>query len=80
MCTDEKSGDSVVFNIAEGSTGQLKAEFKRFLTIALRSAIEVVASLFIAKERKYIRDGEFRKFYDEYEILCKMITGLKGSI
>ena len=48
----KRAADSVVLNIAEGSTGQTKPEFKRFLNIALRSAVEVVACLMIAKERK----------------------------
>ena len=47
----KKAADSVVLNIAEGSTGQSLPEFKRFLNIALRSAIEVVACLFLAKKR-----------------------------
>lgn len=50
----KKAADSVVLNIAEGSTGQSIPEFKRFLDIALRSAIEVVACLFLAIKRKYI--------------------------
>ena len=38
----KRAADSVSLNIAEGSTGQSNAEFKRFLSIALRSDIEVV--------------------------------------
>ncbi|HWB25504.1 MAG TPA: four helix bundle protein [Chitinophagaceae bacterium] len=76
----KKAGDSVVLNIAEGSTGQTNPEFKRFLDIALRSAVEVVACLFIAKARKYIADDSFKKLYDEYDVLCKMITKLRDSM
>lgn len=76
----KRAADSVVLNIAEGSTGQTRPEFKRFLGIALRSAIEVVACLFIAHTRRYCNDVTFKKYYDEYEILCKMITKLKESI
>ncbi|HYK56753.1 MAG TPA: four helix bundle protein, partial [Flavisolibacter sp.] len=47
----KRAADSVVLNIAEGSTGQSLPEFKRFLNIALRSAIEVVACLFLAIKR-----------------------------
>ena len=47
----KKAADSVVLNIAEGSTGQTIPEFKRFLDIALRSAIEVVACLYLANKR-----------------------------
>jgi four helix bundle protein len=76
----KRAADSVVLNIAEGSTGQSKPEFKRFLGISLRSAIEVVACLFISHTRKYINEDEFKKYYDEYDILCKMITKLRDSI
>lgn len=42
LCSHMKrAADSVVLNIEEGSMGQSKPEFKRFLGIALRSAIEV---------------------------------------
>jgi len=37
----KRAADSVVLNIAEGSTGQSKAVFKVFLGYSLRSAIEV---------------------------------------
>jgi len=76
----KRAADSVVLNIAEGSTGQTKPEFKRFLNIALRSAIEVVACLMMAKERVYIDETQYTILYDEYEILCKTITSLRNSL
>jgi four helix bundle protein len=76
----KRAADSVVLNIAEGSTGATKPEFKRFLGIALRSAIEVVSGLFIAKTRKYINENEFKKHYNDYDVLCKMITKLRSSL
>lgn len=76
----KRAADSVVLNIAEGSTGQSKPEFKRFLGMALRSAIEVVSCLFMAKARNYIDEDGFKKYYDEYEILCKMITKFRDGI
>ena len=76
----KRAADSVVLNIAEGSTGQSKAEFGRFLNMALRSGVEVVACLFMARERKYIDNEKFGKYYNEYEILCKMITKLRDSL
>ena len=81
LCSQMKrAADSVVLNIAEGSTGQSIPEFKRFLRIALRSGVEVVACLFIAKTRNYIHQDVFKKHYAEYEILCKMITKLINSM
>lgn len=76
----KRAADSVVLNIAEGSTGQTIPEYKRFLSIALRSAIEVVACLFICQSRKYIEEIVFQRFYSEYEIICKMITSLRNSM
>lgn len=76
----KRAADSVVLNIAEGSTGQTVPEFKRFLDIALRSAIEVVACLYLAQKRKYITDEIYTKHYNDYELLCKMITKLRDSM
>jgi four helix bundle protein len=67
----KRAADSVVLNIAEGSTGQTKPEFKRFLNISLRSAVEVVACLMMAKERKYISELPFKNFYDENEFCVR---------
>ncbi|CAM3776821.1 four helix bundle protein [Mucilaginibacter galii] len=75
----KRAADSVVLNIAEGSTGQTKAVFKVFLSYALRSAIEVVSCLFIAKKRGFTNDEQFNTLYNEYETLVKMITALKNS-
>lgn len=76
----KRAGDSVVLNIAEGSTGRSNAEFKRFLDIALGSAVEVVACLFLAITRKYIGEETFRKLYNDYDVLCRMITKLRDSL
>lgn len=46
----KRVADSVVLNIAEGSTGQSIPEYKRFLGIALRSAIEVFACYLLLKQ------------------------------
>ena len=75
----KRAADSVVLNIAEGSTGQSKAVFKLFLGYSLRSAIEVVSRLFIAKRRNYMNDDLFNELYTEYKVLVKMITALKNS-
>lgn len=76
----KRAADSVVLNIAEGSTGQSKAVFKLFLNYSLRSAIEVVSCLFIAKTRTYLNEILFQELYTEYEILVKMITSLRNSL
>ena len=75
-----KASDSVVLNIAEGCTGQSNPEFGRFLGYAMRSAIEVVSCLFIARRKNYIDEAIFQKYYEAYEVLCKMINKLKSSL
>lgn len=47
----QRAADSVALNIAEGSTGQSNAEFKRFLGFSVRSGIEVVSCLYIGRKR-----------------------------
>jgi four helix bundle protein len=76
----KRAADSVALNIAEGSTGQSKAVFKVFLGYALRSAIEVVSSLFVAQKRKFIEQHKFKMLYDVYEVLVKMINSLRNSL
>jgi four helix bundle protein len=50
----KRAADSVVLNIAEGSTLQSKIEFRRFLVIANRSSLEVVACLLVSFHSKKI--------------------------
>ena len=76
----KKAADSVNLNIAEGSTGQSNDEFKRFLNYSIRSGIEVVACIFLAKRRKYITDEKFKELYDSLDSLIKMIQALKNSL
>lgn len=75
-----RAADSVSLNIAEGSTGQTNPEFKRFLGMSLRSAIEVISCIYLAKERKIISDEDFYKVYTEYENLITSIQSLRKSI
>lgn len=76
----KRAMDSVALNIAEGSTGNSNAEFKRFLTYSVRSGIEVIACLHIAKARKIIQEEHFEKAYEEINQLIKSIQALKNSI
>jgi len=59
----KRDADSGSLHIAEGSTGQSNPEFSRFLGIALRSAIEVVGCIYLAKRRNYISESDFDKIY-----------------
>lgn len=59
----KRAADSVSLNIAEGSTGQSNPEFIRFLNFAIRSNIEVVACLHIARVRSLIEEKDFNDIY-----------------
>ena len=76
----KRAMDSVALNIAEGSTGNSNAEFKRFLTYSIRSGIEVIACLHIAKARKILQEDVFQKVYVDINELIKSIQALKNSI
>lgn len=76
----KRAADSVALNIAEGSTGQSNAEFNKFLGYALRSAVEVVSCLYIAKKRLLINEEVFVSLYNEAEILVRQIQALRKSL
>lgn len=76
----KRAADSVCLNIAEGSTGNSNKEFARFLGIANRSAIEVVACLYISQKRNYISDEIFTCFHDNLTVIVKMIQALRKSL
>lgn len=76
----KRAADSISLNIAEGSTGQSNAEFIRFLRYALRSDIEVVGCLHLAKRRKYLHEERFVQIYNACEEVLVMINGLIKSL
>ena len=71
----KRAADSVALNIAEGSTGQTNPEFKRFLGYAIRSNIEVVSCIFLARRRGIIKQNDFEKIYK----LCEEILFMGSS-
>jgi four helix bundle protein len=76
----KRAADSVVLNIAEGSTGQTNPEFSKFLSYSLRSNIEVVSCLHIAKRREYINNEIFDKLYRMCEEILIMINALRKTL
>jgi len=76
----KRAADSISLNIAEGSTGQSNGEFNRFLGYALRSDIEVVGCLHLAKRRKYLNNDEFEFLYKLCEEILVMINALRHSL
>jgi len=76
----KRSADSVSLNIAEGSTGQSNPEFSKFLGYAIRSGIEVVGCLYIAKRRNIISEDDFKTIYDFVDNLVKRIQALRKTV
>jgi len=72
--------DSIAPNISEGSIGQSKPEFKKFMGYAIRSLAEVVTCLHKAKNRTYINEQEFQKLYSDSFNLMNMMIGFKNKI
>ncbi len=70
-----RAATSSSLNIAEGSTSQSNMEFHRFIGIAIRSLIEVIGCLHLAKRRKYVEE---RVFNDAYVFGEKMFAKLQA--
>jgi four helix bundle protein len=52
-----RAATSIALNIAEGSTSQSDPEQARFLSMAIRSALETVACQHIIRRRSLLQDG-----------------------
>ena len=72
-----RASDSIVLNIAEGSTGQTNAEFKLFLGYAIRSAMELITCLYLANRRKLLVKQQFNDLYASIENIVKMLQSLR---
>jgi len=72
--------DSVALNISEGSIGQSNPEFKRFISIGIRSLAEVVTCLYKASRRNYITGEEFTEHYEAAYNLMNMMVAFKRKI
>ena len=76
----KRAADSVSLNVAEGSTGQSNPEFRRFLGYSIRSGIEVISCIYIARRRQIISDQDFKNIYDFTDNLVKRIQALRNTL
>jgi|SRR5437879_5075632 len=76
----KRAADSISLNIAEGSTGQTNAEFRRFLSFAIRSGIEVIGCIYLGRKRNLINETDFNSIYSLTDNLVMRIQALKKSI
>lgn len=72
--------DSIALNISEGSIGQSKAEFKKYMGYSIRSLAEVVTCLHKARLRKYNSKEDFDAHYTYAYHLMNMMIGFRGKI
>ncbi|MBT1696117.1 four helix bundle protein [Fulvivirgaceae bacterium PWU4] len=76
----KRAADSVSLNIAEGSTGQSNPEFQKFLGYSIRSAVEIIGCIYIAKRRKIISNEDFQEIYNFTDKIVKRIQALRRTI
>jgi four helix bundle protein len=70
---------SIPLNIAEGAGAGSDAEFRRFLSYALRSTYEVMTALEIAQRLGYCSPEKTQELLDEADEIAAMIVGLSRS-
>lgn len=75
-----RAATSVVLNIAEGSTGQSDPEQNRFISMALRSYLETVACLDIARRREYMMDADLQGIRTSGHQLFVKLSALRRSL
>ena len=70
---------SISNNIAEGSVGS-DTSFRRYLTLAIGSALETVNILHFAHEIRYIEEQQRRELYDKAEMLIRKVRSFSKTI
>jgi len=78
----QRASTSISLNIAEGSVGQFDKEQVRFRGYAIRSLIETVACLHLARRRGYLPETDllYRKPYEMSERLFRQLCAMRKAI
>ena len=76
----KRAAVSISTNIAEGSGGTTNRDFRNFLDIAIKSAVETVSLLQFCKQRNFISESLLKCLYNESELLIKKIYAFKKTI
>ncbi len=76
-----RASKSIPANLAEGFGKQRlsKAEFRRFLMMAIGSADEMRVWLRYCFDLGYVEEAEWLSWRDEYQEIAKMLQGLHSS-
>ncbi|MFC1594090.1 four helix bundle protein [Candidatus Omnitrophota bacterium] len=75
-----RAATSISLNIAEGSGSASDNEFKRFLTISLRSAYEVMCGIEVAKRLQYCNEINVDAMLKKCDEISAMLVGLKKKL
>jgi len=71
---------SVSSNIAEGSSRSSRADFARFVELAVGSLYELVSQGFIARGQGLLSESDFQRVYADAEELIRMLSGLRNHL
>ena len=73
-----RASKSICANLAEGfgKQSQSKAEFRRFILMAIGSADEMRVWIRYCLDLKYVDEEAWKRWRDEYEQIAKMLQGL----
>lgn len=71
---------SVSANIAEGSGSNSRRDFRNYLNIAIKSLMEIVSLLEIAKRIDYISEEIFMSLRTNAEVLVKRTQAFRNSL
>jgi four helix bundle protein len=76
-----RASKSICANLAEGYSkqGYSKAEFRRYIQIAVGSADEMRVWIRYCLDLKYIDEATWQAWRDEYQEISKMLQGLYRS-
>lgn len=76
-----RASKGICANLAEGFGKQSisKAEFKRFILMAIGSADEMRVWLRYCLDLGYIEKLQWKVYRDEYQVIAKMLTGLRKA-
>lgn len=75
-----RSAVSIGANIAEGYGRSGDAELARFLRIAQGSSSELMNLLLLARDLKYIEEGQFERVHELVVEVQKMLTAFVESV
>ena len=77
-----RASKGICANLAEGFGKQAysRAEFRRFVRMAIGSADEMRVWLRYCHDLGYIDEMTWRRWRDEYEAIARMLTGLSKTL